>query len=102
MLRVIQWATGVVGRHAARAVLDHPELQLVGGYVYGGDKVGRDLGEICGSGPIGVRATNDKAAILATSADCVLYMPGGSATSKPCSMTSARSWLQARTSSPRR
>jgi hypothetical protein len=29
MRRVVQWATGPVGRHAVAAVVDHPDLELV-------------------------------------------------------------------------
>lgn len=79
MLRVVQWATGPVGRHAIAAVVDHPELELVGGFVYDEAKEGLDLGEIAGSGPVGVRATRDKQAILDLDADCVLYMAQGDA-----------------------
>jgi hypothetical protein len=77
MLRVIQWATGTVGRHAVRMMQQHPEIELVGGLVYNADKVGRDLGEICGLEPIGVSATRDRAEILALPADCVLYTAEG-------------------------
>lgn len=77
MLRVIQWATGTVGRHAVRAIQDYPGLEVVGAYVYSAEKHGRDLGEICGIGATGVTATSDRAAILAMDADCVLYMPQG-------------------------
>ena len=55
--RVIQWATGNVGRAAVEGILAHPELELVGTWVHGAGKVGRDVGELCGLGPIGVRAT---------------------------------------------
>lgn len=74
MFKVVQWATGPVGRYAMAAVVDHPDLELVGAYVYTDEKVGKDLGEIAGIGPIGVTATNDRAAILAMQADCVIYM----------------------------
>ena len=77
MLRVIQWATGAVGRHAVAAVHDHPELELVGALVYSEAKAGRDVGEICGIGEIGVAATTDPDQIVALDADCVLYMPQG-------------------------
>ena len=82
MHSVIQWATGAVGRHAAAAVIDHPELELVGALVYSEDKDGRDVGELVGVelgrvGPIGVTATRDKAAILALDADCVIHAPQG-------------------------
>ncbi|MGX1811176.1 NAD(P)H-dependent amine dehydrogenase family protein [Nocardia sp. NPDC055321] len=76
-LRVIQWATGTVGRQAVAAVHDHPELALVGAYVYSERKTGRDVGDIAGIGPIGVTATRDIDEILALEADCVLYMPQG-------------------------
>jgi len=77
MLRVIQWATGSVGKHAVAAVHAHPDLELVGTLVYSGAKADRDVGEICGIGPIGVQTTNDPDAIVAMDADCVLYMPQG-------------------------
>jgi len=73
--RVIQWATGSVGREALRAVLAHPQLELAGVRVYSAEKEGRDAGELCGMPPTGVRATQSSAALLATDADCVLYMP---------------------------
>jgi hypothetical protein len=73
--RVIQWATGGVGRAAIQGIADHPELVLVGCYVTDPRKVGRDAGEIAGCAPQGVRATNDVDALLALDADCVLYSP---------------------------
>ena len=77
MIRVVQWATGAVGRHVVAAIHDHPDLELVGALVYSDEKAGRDVGEICGVGPIGVRATRDPEAILALDADCVVYSPQG-------------------------
>lgn len=79
MYRVVQWATGPVGRHAVAAVVDHPELELVGALVYSEEKAGRDAGEVCGIGPIGVFTTTDRQAILSSEADCVLYMAQGEA-----------------------
>jgi hypothetical protein len=73
--RVIQWATGNVGRAAVEGVVSHPELELVGAWVHSADKAGRDVGELCGVGPLGVRTTNDVDAILALDAECVLYSP---------------------------
>ena len=43
--RVIQWGTGAGGKHTLRAVLDHPQLELVGLKVYNETKVGRDAGD---------------------------------------------------------
>jgi len=71
--RVIQWSTGNVGRFALRAILDHPELTLAGVWVSSDAKAGRDAGELCGAPPTGVRATRDRAALLALDADCVCY-----------------------------
>ena len=65
MLRVVQWATGTVGRHAVAAVHEHPDLELVGALVYSDAKAGRDVGDICGIGPIGVTATKDPDEIVA-------------------------------------
>jgi hypothetical protein len=76
-LRVIQWATGNVGRHALAAVHTHPDLEVVGARVYDGAKDGHDIGKFCGIGEIGVTATTDTDTILALDADCVLYMAAG-------------------------
>lgn len=73
--RVIQWATGGVGRAAIGGVLDHPDLELVGCWVHSRDKDGRDAGEIAGLGEIGVTATCDVEALLELEADCVIYSP---------------------------
>jgi len=50
-------------------------LELAGVRVYSADKEGHDAGDLCGSAPTGVRATQSRDALLATDADCVLYMP---------------------------
>lgn len=73
--RVIQWATGGVGRAAIEGIGSHPDLELVGCWVHGEDKDGMDVREIVGSGPAGVTATRDVDALLALDADCVLYSP---------------------------
>jgi hypothetical protein len=72
---VIQWATGNLGRAAIEGILSHPELELIGCWVHSAEKAGRDAGEIAGIGPVGVRATRDVDALLASDADCVLYSP---------------------------
>ena len=73
--RVIQWATGNVGRAAVQGILSHPQLELAGAWVHSADKAGRDVGDLCGLGPVGVRATADIDEILALHADCVVYSP---------------------------
>lgn len=74
-LRVIQWATGGVGRAAMEGVLAHPDLELAGAWVHSPAKEGVDLGEMLGREHLGVTATGDVDALLATEADCVLYSP---------------------------
>jgi hypothetical protein len=74
-IRVIQWATGGVGQAAVAGIVAHPDLELVGCWVHSPDKVGVDVGELCGLDPIGVAATDDVDALLALGADCVVYAP---------------------------
>jgi hypothetical protein len=74
-IKVIQWATGGVGRAAVAGIVAHPDLELVGCWVHSPDKVGVDVGELCGLGPLGVTATDDVDALLSLGADCVVYAP---------------------------
>jgi hypothetical protein len=73
--RVIQWATGAQGVESIRAIIDRPDLELVGGWVHSAEKEGADLGVLAGREPIGVTATRDVQALLDLDADCVAYMP---------------------------
>lgn len=75
--RVIQHSTGNVGTHALRAIIEHPDLELVGLWVHSPDKAGRDAGALCGLPPTGVTATNDFDAILALDADVVSHNATG-------------------------
>jgi hypothetical protein len=74
-LKIIQWATGGVGRAAIEGIVAHPELELVGCWVHSEDKAGRDVGEICGLETLGVTATSNVDELVAIKADCVLYSP---------------------------
>jgi hypothetical protein len=73
--RVVQWTTGKSGGAAVRGMVGRPDLEIVGCYAWSADKVGRDVGELCGIDPIGVLATDDVDALLALEPDCVSYMP---------------------------
>lgn len=73
--RVVQWTTGNVGRQSVKAIAGNPGLELVGCYAWSPDKVGRDVGELCGLEPLGVTATNDVDALLVLRPDCVVYNP---------------------------
>ncbi|MCT7657285.1 NAD(P)H-dependent amine dehydrogenase family protein [Mycobacterium deserti] len=74
-LRVVQWATGGVGVAAIKGVLEHPDLELVGCWVHSPGKAGKDVGEIIGTGRVGVTATDSVDEILALDADAVVYAP---------------------------
>jgi hypothetical protein len=58
--RVIQWATGNVGKEAIRGILAHPDLELVGCWVHSDAKSGLDVGRILGESETGVLATNER------------------------------------------
>jgi 2,4-diaminopentanoate dehydrogenase len=73
--RVIQWATGGLGRAAMEGMLSHPDLELVGAWVHSPSKEGVDLGTLLGRNALGVSATGNIDALLATEADCVVYSP---------------------------
>jgi len=73
--RVIQWATGGVGKAAIECVFNHPELELAGCWVHSADKNGVDVGRILGTDPLGVTASTSLDEILAIDADCVMYSP---------------------------
>lgn len=75
MLKVVIWTLGVVGKSAVPTLYTHPLLQLVGCYTRSEQKRGKDVGELAGIAPIGVKATGDVAALLALRPDCILYVP---------------------------
>ncbi|MCJ8156041.1 dihydrodipicolinate reductase [Sphingomonas sp. LaA6.9] len=82
--KVIQWATGNVGSRALRTVIEHPQLELVGLWVSSPEKVGKDAGELAGIAPCGVKATSSVDDLVATKADCVLYMRQGTDIDELC------------------
>lgn len=70
--RIIIWGPGVMGSALIRQIVTRPEYQVVGALCYSKDKEGKDIGEIAGIGPIGVRATTDKEAVYRLPADVAL------------------------------
>jgi hypothetical protein len=84
-LKVIQWATGNIGAHSLRAVIEHPLLELVGVWVNSPEKAGMDAGALCGLGrDSGVVATGNSDDLCAVEADCVLYMRHGTDIDELC------------------
>lgn len=74
-IKVIQWATGAIGKTCLRQIIDHPDLELAGLYVYSDGKVGKDAGEIARRDTTGIIATNSVDEIVETDADIVLHLP---------------------------
>ncbi|MCW2752781.1 MAG: hypothetical protein JWQ32_192 [Marmoricola sp.] len=72
-IRVFQVATGNVGAEMIKRIGTHPDLELVGVHCYSPEKVGRDVGEVVGIGPIGVVATGTVEEIIAARPDCVTF-----------------------------
>lgn len=75
--RVVQWSAGRMGKKSIRGIVGHPDLELVGLYVYSADKAGMDAGVLAGIEPLGIKATRDIEDIVALAPDCVLYMQEG-------------------------
>jgi len=73
--RIVQWTTGNVGKQSVIAIARNPGLELVGCFAWSPDKVGRDVGELCGLDPLGTAATDDVDALLALRPECVVYNP---------------------------
>ncbi len=76
---VVVWGSGNMGRAAVRAVAENPGLRLTALLVANPEKVGRDAGELAGTVELGVAATDDVEAALATleGAGAVAYTCSG-------------------------
>ncbi len=83
-LRVVQWSTGGVGAIAVRTIAERADLELSGVWVHSAEKSGRDAGELAGIEPIGLAATSDRDALIASRPDCVCYSASGEARPKEC------------------
>ncbi|MGW4209163.1 NAD(P)H-dependent amine dehydrogenase family protein [Lentzea sp. NPDC004789] len=78
MIATVVWGTGNVGRAAIRAVEAHPGLKLAAVVVHNPEKVGRDAGALAGLDvELGITATDDVDAVLATSPGAVVYAASG-------------------------
>lgn len=71
--RVVHIGTGMTGSVALRAIIDDPELDLVGVKVSSPGKIGADAGQLCGRPDVGIAATGDVAAVLDAKPDCIAY-----------------------------
>lgn len=71
--KVIVWGPGHTGGIAIWEALNSPAFELVGVRVYSDSKNGKDAGELVGTEPTGVIASNDIEALLKLECDCVIY-----------------------------
>lgn len=87
--RVVQWATGRIGAASLRGLVRSSQFDLVGVYVHSAEKDGKDVGEICGMGPIGITATCDPERIIALKPDCIIAVPEGANVDDMCRFLAA-------------
>jgi hypothetical protein len=59
-LRVVHCGSGSSGKRALAGILDHPDLELVGQYVWSKDKADVDSGVLAGRAPCGIKATTGR------------------------------------------
>jgi 2,4-diaminopentanoate dehydrogenase len=71
--RIVVWGTGFVGKLVIPEIVRHPEFELVGVGVSHAEKVGQDVGTICGIEPIGLAASDDVAALIALDPDALVH-----------------------------
>lgn len=72
--KVVTWGTGNVGKYAIRAVVNHPQLELIGHIVSSEGKSGVDVAELAGlDTATGIIASDNIDAVLAMQPDCVCY-----------------------------
>jgi 4-hydroxy-tetrahydrodipicolinate reductase len=65
-IRVVQVGLGPIGQACVKVLVQKPGVELVGGVDIDPDKVGRDLGEVCGlDRPLGLTVRSDLEAALA-------------------------------------
>jgi len=72
--RIVVWGTGFVGKMVIAEILTHPLFELVGVGVSNPQKVGRDVGDICGlAQQVGITATDDVDALIALRPDALVH-----------------------------
>ena len=71
--KVVVWGTGFVGKLVIEQLVDHPAFELVGVGVSNPDKVGKDVGDICGLPSMGITATDDVDALVALRPDALVH-----------------------------
>ncbi|MCS6818226.1 MAG: dihydrodipicolinate reductase [Blastocatellia bacterium] len=72
-LRIIQYGVGPIGSAIVRLLLERAGATIIGAIDIAADKVGRDLGEIAGTSPLGVVVSDRADEVLARKADVVVH-----------------------------
>ena len=97
-LKVIQWTTGNIGKRSLHAIIGRDDMELVGVYAHGADKLGVDAAELAGwPEPTGVAATNDIDALIGLTPE-----PAATTRCGPTSTSSRGSSKPESTSAPAR
>lgn len=71
--RIVVWGTGFVGKLVLSEIFDHPEFELVGVGVSNPDKVGVDVGTLCGREPVGITCSDDLESLVALKPDALVH-----------------------------
>ena len=73
-IRVIQYGVGTIGLEISRLILEKDSLQLVGVIDIDPVKVGKDIGELLGIKPVGVKVSDSPKKVFSqTKADVVIH-----------------------------
>jgi 2,4-diaminopentanoate dehydrogenase len=72
-MKVLVWGPGGLGTVCIREISMLKEFELVGVYAYSAAKHGVDAGTLVGLPPLGIKASNNAAEMLAVDCDVVLY-----------------------------
>lgn len=81
-IRTIHYGVGAIGAEVVRAVLNSPEIEIVGAIDAGAAKAGKDLGEVAGVGhTLGISVSYEPEPLLRdVYADVVVHCTGSSVT----------------------
>ena len=71
--KVIVVGTGGIGKAVLLELIRRPEFELVGVMGFSKRKDGRDVGELLGREPLGLKVTLDQQAMVDQPADCVIW-----------------------------
>jgi 2,4-diaminopentanoate dehydrogenase len=77
-IRAIQYGVGPIGASIARLMRDKQAIEIIGAIDTDPAKAGRDLGEVVGDSPWGVKISADPTEVLEQAADIVIHSTSSS------------------------